>query len=48
MVDERFTVIYTELASIPKFHLTAGAKEARSKRCSLQGQLFWLARQVAN
>ena len=27
MVDERFTVIYTELASVPKFHLTAGAKK---------------------
>ena len=30
------SVIYTELATIPKFHRTAGANQACSKRRSLQ------------
>ena len=34
--QERLSVIYTELATIPKFHRTAGANQARRKRRSLQ------------
>ena len=34
--QERFSVIYTDLAIIPKFHRTAGANQARFKRRSLQ------------
>ena len=34
--QERFSVIYTELVTIPRFHRIAGANQARRKRRSLQ------------
>ena len=47
--QERLSVIYTELATTPKFHRTAGANQARRKRRSLQAgrgpstKNFWIS-----
>ena len=45
--QERLSVIYTELATIPKFHRTAGVNQARRKRRSLQAGRY-IASQLAD